>query len=347
MEILPNEILLWIFSHLSWFELLTCLSSLNKRLDVVICSILSKNDNKSNRGLVIIEAGLSYRKCNSILLSLISNPLLPFASCIRRIHFDGTNCNSSDLNYKWLFDNYKKIVHSPNVKSVILTRCLLVEPLIKSLPILIKYQVDELRLTFDKDIIKLLQNPSRLSEIDLGRGNYLFLEYNKIIYLLREKLDIRILIFFLFLFIEKLTKLEELISELFSNESRLISLELDISCYDSSFDLHDCLKSRITRSSSSIFQRRPSCLTLRRLYICIKYTCFLEYLIEYVPVLEQLSVYFDDSFNLWHGSAIGNDTLQTYGNWFNKLRKKSEIIIALSYVVIIDFCDCFIVLYRS
>jgi hypothetical protein len=46
-----------------------------------------------------------------------------------------------------------------------------VEPLIKSLPILIKYQLDELRLTFDKDIIKLLRNPSELSEIDLATGN--------------------------------------------------------------------------------------------------------------------------------------------------------------------------------
>src|SRR5690242_4232166 len=105
--------------------------------------------------------------------------------------------------------------------------------------------------------------------------------------------------------------LEELICKLFSNQSRLTSLQLDITCYDSYVDLHDCLRSRITLSSFSIYKRRPSCLTLRRLYIHIKYTCFLEYLIEYVPVLEELSVYFDHSFNLWRRSTIENDTSQT------------------------------------
>ncbi len=97
--------------------------------------------------------------------------MLPFASCIRRIHFDGTNCNVSDLSSEWLFDNDKKILHFPNLKSLILTRCLLVEPLIKSLPILIEYQLDELRLTFDKDLIKLLRNSSGLSEIGFLKGN--------------------------------------------------------------------------------------------------------------------------------------------------------------------------------
>ncbi|CAF0860823.1 unnamed protein product [Rotaria sp. Silwood1] len=173
LETIPNEILLMIFSHLSWFELLMSLSSLNKRFDRLICSILSKIDNKSNNGLVIINPGLSYNKYNSILLPLISNPLLPFASCIQRLHFDGTICNDSDLSYKWLFDNDKKILHFPNLKSLILTRCLLVEPLIKSLPIFIKYQLDELRLTFDRDIITLLRYPNGLSAMDLRTGQYI------------------------------------------------------------------------------------------------------------------------------------------------------------------------------
>lgn len=171
LETIPNEILLMIFSHLSSFELLMSLSSLNKRFDRLICSILSKIDNKSNNGLVIINPGLSYKKLNSILLPLISNPLLPFASCIRRIHFDGTISNASDLSYKWLFDNDKKILHFPNLKSLILTGCLLVEPLIKSLPILIKYQLDELRLTFDKDTITLLRYPNGLSAMHSRTGN--------------------------------------------------------------------------------------------------------------------------------------------------------------------------------
>ncbi|CAF4408349.1 unnamed protein product, partial [Rotaria sp. Silwood2] len=281
LETIPNEILLMIFSHLSWFELVMSLSSLNKRFDRLICSILSKIDNKSNNGLVIINPGLSYNKCNSILLPLISNPLLPFASCIRRIHFDGTICNAADLSYKWLFDNDKKILHFPNLKSLILTRCLLVEPLIKSLPILIKYQLDELKLTFDKDIITLLRYPNGLSAMGLRT--------------------------------EKLIMLEELILKLFSNQSRLISLQLDIACDDSYANLHRCLEPHITLASFSIFTRRPSCLTLRRLYIHIKYTCFLERLIEYVPVLQQLSVPKLESFTL--KTSVDNDSEFAYLKW--------------------------------
>ncbi|CAF3572884.1 unnamed protein product [Rotaria sp. Silwood1] len=281
LETIPNEILLMIFSHLSWFELLMSLSSLNKRFDRLICSILSKIDNKSNNGLVIINPGLSYNKCNSILLPLISNPLLPFASCIRRIHFDGTICNDSDLSYKWLFDNDKKILHFPNLKSLILTRCLLVQPLIKSLPILIKYQLDELILTFDKDIITLLRYPNGLSAMDLRT--------------------------------EKLIMLEELIRKLFSNQSRLISLQLDIACDDSYANLHRCLEPHITLAFFSIFTRRPSCLTLRRLYIHIKYTCFLERLIEYVPVLQQLSCHtlYETNKAIWK-SVIDANFIQRY-----------------------------------
>ncbi|CAF3564796.1 unnamed protein product [Rotaria sp. Silwood1] len=281
LETIPNEILLMIFSHLSWFELLMSLSSLNKRFDRLICSILSKIDNKSNNGLVIINPGLSYNKCNSILLPLISNPLLPFASCIQRLHFDGTICNDSDLSYKWLFDNDKKILHFPNLKSLILTRCLLVQPLIKSLPILIKYQLDELILTFDKDIITLLRYPNGLSAMDLRT--------------------------------EKLIMLEELIRKLFSNQSRLISLQLDIACDDSYANLHRCLEPHITLAFFSIFTRRPSCLTLRRLYIHIKYTCFLERLIEYVPVLQQLSVPKLESFTL--KTFVDNDSEFAYLKW--------------------------------
>ncbi|CAF2075868.1 unnamed protein product, partial [Rotaria magnacalcarata] len=87
--------------------LLSSLWSLNKRLNILICSILSRTDNQSNSGLVITEPGISYRKCDSILFPLISNPLLPLSSSIRRIHFGGTNSNASDLSYEWLYDNEK------------------------------------------------------------------------------------------------------------------------------------------------------------------------------------------------------------------------------------------------
>ncbi|CAF5166469.1 unnamed protein product, partial [Rotaria sp. Silwood1] len=35
----------------------------------------------------------------------------------------------------------------------------------------IKYQIDELRLTFDRDIITLLRYPNGLSAMDLRTGN--------------------------------------------------------------------------------------------------------------------------------------------------------------------------------
>ena len=170
-ETLPNEILIIIFSDLSWSDLLISLWSLNKRFDLLICSVLSRTDDQLNSGLVIIEPGLSYNTYNSILFPLISNPFLPLASCIQRIHFDGTYCNASDLSYQWLFDNEKKILRFPNLKSLTLTQCLLVESLIKSLPILIKYQLDELTLTFNKDIIGSLRNSNGLSIMSLRAGN--------------------------------------------------------------------------------------------------------------------------------------------------------------------------------
>jgi hypothetical protein len=171
LETLPNEILIFIFSNLSWSELLVSLWSLNKRFNSVICSVLSRIDSQLNSGLVIIEPGLSYNKYNSILFPLISNPFLPLASCIQRIYFDGTYCNASDLSYQWLFDNEKKILRFPNLKSLTLTQCLFVEPLIKSVPILIKYQLDELTLSFNKDIIGLLRNSNGFSTMTPRAGN--------------------------------------------------------------------------------------------------------------------------------------------------------------------------------
>lgn len=125
------------------------------------------------------------------------------------------------------------------------------------------------------------------------------------------------------MFIEKLTMLEELIRKLFSNQSRLISLQLDIACDDFAGSLHRCLEPHITLASFSMFTRRPSCLTLRRLYIHIKYTYFLEHLIEYVPVLQQLSVCIHHSFKIFQRSTTDIDTLiQTNGKWFNKVIEK-------------------------
>ncbi|CAF4371617.1 unnamed protein product, partial [Rotaria sordida] len=62
-ETLPNEILLAIFSILSWSEMLTSFWSLNHRINSLVCSIVSLNDGRQNTGLVITEPGFYHEKC--------------------------------------------------------------------------------------------------------------------------------------------------------------------------------------------------------------------------------------------------------------------------------------------
>ncbi|CAF2105427.1 unnamed protein product [Rotaria magnacalcarata] len=149
IEALPNEILLHIFSRLSWFDMLTSLWSLNFRFNSLICSTLSINDNLLNSGLLITH-GLSYNKCCSILFPLILN-CSSLSSSIQRIHFDGTNSMASDLCYQWFF-NDKNILRFRNLKSLVLTRCGSIEPVVQSLIYLIEHQLDELTLTFDEHV---------------------------------------------------------------------------------------------------------------------------------------------------------------------------------------------------
>ncbi|CAF4749762.1 unnamed protein product, partial [Rotaria sp. Silwood2] len=106
-----------------------------------------------NSGLPITH-GLSYNTCCSILFSLISNSS-SFYSSIRRIHFDDKNSMSSDLCYDWLF-NDKNILRFPNLKSLILIRCGSIESVVQSLFYLIKHQLDDLTLTFDKHVFDRL-----------------------------------------------------------------------------------------------------------------------------------------------------------------------------------------------
>ncbi|CAF0745482.1 unnamed protein product [Rotaria sordida] len=152
MEILPNEILLHIFSYLEWFDMLTSFWSLNIRFNSLVCSIFSINDNRLNSGLLITH-GLSYNKCCSILFPLILNSS-PLSSSIQRIHFDGSNSIASDLCYEWLF-NDKKLLHFPNLKSLVLGQCGSIKPIVQSLSYLVQHQLDELTLTFNKHIPKL------------------------------------------------------------------------------------------------------------------------------------------------------------------------------------------------
>jgi len=170
-EKLPNEILLTVLSYFSWSELLTSLWSLDTRFDALICSILSR----FNNGLIIIEPGLSFTKCHSILFPLISRSS-SLLTCIQRIHIDGANSNVYDLIYEWLFDDEKHMFRFPNLKSLILTQCLLIKPLLKALPSLIKHQLDELALTFDRDMIKLLRKSksNELLSINCRSSNNVF-----------------------------------------------------------------------------------------------------------------------------------------------------------------------------
>ncbi|CAF5219902.1 unnamed protein product, partial [Rotaria magnacalcarata] len=147
IETLSNEILLYIFSHLSWTDLLTSLWSLNIRFNSLVCSTLSVNSNLLNTGLVF-TLGSSYNKLHSTLFPLLLNSS-SLSSCIQRIHFDERNSIVRDCVYQWLF-NDKEIIF-PNLKSLILTQCRLKEPLIESLVYLIERQLDELILSFAKD----------------------------------------------------------------------------------------------------------------------------------------------------------------------------------------------------
>jgi len=169
-EHLPNELIFLIFSNISWSDILLSFWSLNKRFDELICSFLSKVNDKENPGFVFIEAGLSFEKCQKILFPLIfqSSSLL---SSIHRLHFDGTNSNSFDLINELLFDNNeRKSFHFSNLKSLILTRCLLSKSLINTLLFLIKYQLNELTLILDKEVTYFLRNQNNFSTMELEKG---------------------------------------------------------------------------------------------------------------------------------------------------------------------------------
>ncbi|CAF1480169.1 unnamed protein product [Adineta steineri] len=289
-ESLPNEILFIIFCNMSWSELLICFWSLNKRLDLLIYSFLSRINNKENSGLVFIQPGLSFKKCHSTLFPLICQSSL--SSSIRRMHFDETYSNSCELVNEWLFDNKRKSLRFLNIKSLILTRCLLVKSLIDTLLFLIKHQLDELTLIFDKDMTQVLRYPYKSSNMEFEAG-------------------------------ELVAMFKELIEELFSDKCRLTSLKLDIVCDDYSFHFCQCLKLRDDIHSDLILNSKQIyCPNLRRLHIHINGTFFLENLIQYVPLLEQLIVV--SRFSLIYcprSTSYIKTLIETNGNWFKKVSK--------------------------
>ena len=88
---------LW-FYYLSWLEMLDSLWSLNNRINCLICSGVSINNDKQKNSIIIEESGLSCNKCYSRLLSLLS-----FCSSIQNMCFDGTNSMACDINFEWIF----------------------------------------------------------------------------------------------------------------------------------------------------------------------------------------------------------------------------------------------------
>ncbi|CAF4644612.1 unnamed protein product, partial [Rotaria sp. Silwood2] len=158
LETLPDEILLDIFSFLSWDKILISLWLINRRINYVIYSIFSMKKS----GIVFNQSDLSYKKFSSILLPLISNSSY-LSSLIKYIHFDGTYSNSYYIINKCLYN--QQILCFPNLKSLNITRCLLSRSLIQTLSLLIQNQLEQLTLTFDKDIVELIVNSDGLYRI--------------------------------------------------------------------------------------------------------------------------------------------------------------------------------------
>ncbi|CAF3881888.1 unnamed protein product [Rotaria sp. Silwood1] len=113
---------------------------------------------------------------------------------------------------------------------------------------------------------------------------------------------------------------KQLIRQFFSNKSQLTYLRFDIADDNSPINIHQCLTLSPHPYSSSIFNKAQyCCLTLRYLYICSKYTYFLEQLIEYIPNIERLSVTFKRRMDFEPRSKFTIETLIKFNrNWFEK-----------------------------
>ncbi|CAF1569586.1 unnamed protein product [Rotaria magnacalcarata] len=289
LETLPNEILLDIFCYLSWNKMLISLWSLNERINFLICLIFSKD----KHGIIFNQTDLSYKIFSEILLPLICKSSL-LSSVVKYIHFDGINTNSYNLISQSFFSNNdNKTFYFPNLKSLKVTQCLLSQSLIKTLSLLIHYQLDQLTLSLDERMIKFIRDPDDPSII----------AHNK------KKL---------------ITMFKQLIRQFFfPDKCQLICLRLDIADDDLPMNIHQCLILPSHSSTSSISNKfQYSCLTLRYLYIRIKYSCFLEHLIEHIPNIERLSVIFKRSINIESRSKSNMIiSRKSNGNWFEKVPK--------------------------
>ena len=108
--------------------------------------------------------------------------------------------------------------------------------------------------------------------------------------------------------------IERLLGQLFSGQCQLKSLRVDICNIVINDDIHRCLRPYHSLSMDC-------CFTLRRLYIRIKYACFIENLIEHVPNLERLSVQFQFSLEFDSLRKLNIEIMKpSTENWLNKVR---------------------------
>lgn len=154
LESLSDELFVHIFARLPWAQLITSFWSLNKRFNTLIRSTLSNTDNPLHRELSFTEPGISLVQCRALFSATVLRSPVLLAS-IRRIHFDGLNSTISDSFAKWLYDTHTGELLFPNLRSLALTHCLLLEHLGQNLPRIIRSQVKDLTLTFDDDVEKM------------------------------------------------------------------------------------------------------------------------------------------------------------------------------------------------
>ncbi|CAF0998932.1 unnamed protein product [Rotaria sordida] len=292
-ETLPNEILLNILCYLSWDKILISFWSLNRRINSLIYSIFSIDKYE----ISFNQLDLSYKKFSLILLPLIYKSS-SLSSLIKYIHFDGTNSNSYNVIHQFLFyNNDKQILCFPNLKSLKITRCLLSQSLIQTLSLLIQNQLNQLTLTFDEEMIELIRKSEEPWKIDPHARKQIMM-------------------------------LKQLIRQIFSNKCQLTCLRLDIADDNSPINIHQCLILSYRSTSSISNKMQYCCLTLRHLYICLKYTCFLEHLIEHIPNIERLSVTFKRRMDFEPRSKSNIETLiKSNGNWFEKVPKLNYFIL--------------------
>src|SRR5690349_30916 len=87
--------------------------------------------------------------------------------------------------------------------------------------------------------------------------------------------------------------MKELVHQLFSHQCRLTSLRLDIDNVEKITNFYQDLAPFYHPVPHATFnQTRCCCITLRYLYVRLKDTCSLEWIIEHVPALKWLSVHF-------------------------------------------------------